>query len=190
MGGTRPSANQDLSPTWSFNFRCQGFCMRPRRRFTSFAPETRLRSFRSHPGTAALTFRRFQPSVGYALSRCHRPSSNQPSHRESARLATLHVVPVSRKEFRPGIILFFGRKGTDALLSFPLFLDGIVSLIRNADARELVLAFLPRIQSEDLILFVLIQTQMTMILDGTIRQLFGAPDQPTLLGSFLAHEQH
>src|ERR1700719_5181706 len=97
---------------------------------------------------------------------------------------------MSGKESFPRGILLVRRKSSDLVLSLPLFLDRVISLIRNGDARKLVFSFLARIQSEDLILLILVQTQVPMIFDGSVRKLVRSPDEAALFGALFAHEQH
>ena len=97
---------------------------------------------------------------------------------------------MSCEELFPGIILLVLGQFTDPLLGLPLLFDRIVSLIGDGDARELVFALLARIQGKNLILFILIETQVSMIFYRAVGELARSPYQAALLGTFLTHEQH
>ncbi len=84
--------------------------------------------------------------------------------------------------------LAHSRATVDPFIAFPLLFDGKVSLIYHAYAREFVLSLLPGINGEDLIFFLLVKTEVTMIFNRPVRQLTRTPDETALLRSFFAHE--
>src|SRR5258708_12579369 len=97
---------------------------------------------------------------------------------------------MGRKKLLPGIVLLVRWQFIDPRLRSPLLLDWVVSLIRYGDTREFVFSLLTSIQSEDLILLILVKTQMAMVFYGAVRELVRSPNQAALFGAFLTHEQH
>src|SRR5258708_18960833 len=97
---------------------------------------------------------------------------------------------MGRKKLLPGIVLLVRWQSIDPRLRSPLLLDWVVSLIRYGDTREFVFSLLTSIQSEDLILLILVKTQMDMVFYRAVRELARSPNQAALFGAFLTHEQH
>jgi len=94
------------------------------------------------------------------------------------------------KECFPSSVLLVRRESSNLVFSLSLFLDRVVSLIRNCDARELVFSFLARVQSKDLIFLVLVEAQVPMIFDRSVRELACSSDEATLFGALFTHEEH
>src|SRR3981189_1108258 len=94
-----------------------------------------------------------------------------------------------RKKLVPCFVLLVRWQFTDSLLCPSLLLDWVVSLIRDGDTREFVFPLLTSIQGKDLILLILIKTQMSMIFYRAVRKLACSPDQATLFSAFLTHER-
>src|SRR5258707_2704827 len=97
---------------------------------------------------------------------------------------------MGRKKLLPGIVLLVRSQFIDPRLRSPLLLDWVVSLIRYGDTREFVFSLLTSIQSEDLILLILVKTQMAVVFYRAVRELARSPNQAALFGAFLTHEQH
>jgi hypothetical protein len=66
----------------------------------------------------------------------------------------------------------------------------VAMIVYGKGKRKLFLAFLSGINGKNLILLILIKTQMAVVLNASIGQLARAPDKASLLRSFLAHKQH
>jgi len=97
---------------------------------------------------------------------------------------------MGRKKLLPCSVLLVRWQFIDPRLSSPLLFDWVVSLIRYGDTREFVFSLLTSIQSEDLILLILVKTQMAVVFYRAVRQLARSPNQAALFGAFLTHEQH
>ena len=81
---------------------------------------------------------------------------------------------MGRKKLLPCSVLLVRWQFIDPRLSSPLLFDWVVSLIRYGDTREFVFSLLTSIQSEDLILLILVKTQMAVVFYRAVRQ-FAAP---------------
>src|SRR5258708_34393010 len=97
---------------------------------------------------------------------------------------------MGRKKLLPGIVLLVRWQFIDPRLRSPLLLDWVVSLIRYGDTREFVFSLLTSIQSDDLILLLLVKTQMPMVFYRAVRQVARSPSQASLCCAFLTHEHH
>src|SRR2546426_6694282 len=123
-------------------------------------------------------------AVTVAQTQTHR------SIRSAAKDQSVHIVPMGRKKFLPCVVLLVLRQFTDPLLCPPLLFDWVISLICYGDTRELVFSLLTSIQSKDLIVLILIKTQVAVVFYHAIGELARSPNQPALFGAFFTHEQH
>src|SRR5215472_1950258 len=97
---------------------------------------------------------------------------------------------MGRKKLLPCIVLLIRWQFIDPRLRSPLLLDWVVSLIRYRDARELVFSLLTSIQSKNLIVLILVKTQMAVVFYRAVREFARSPNQAALFSTFLTHEQH